>query len=214
MTTRLINLACLAISFVAFVLNLTANSSDHWWVALKRQEFENVGLWQICFNHYRHRFDFYGKIYHGCWWTFSPEITKLFSWISQPWFQCVQAFSTLSMVSMLFALIMTATLAFSRELGKVSSRFILSTALVTLTSGLFMMISVITFAVRGKDRDWMPRWQQNWYGWSYSVAVSACILQIIVGFILVFEGTNMKLVKNYMEKMYIQRKRLFPPAPR
>jgi hypothetical protein len=34
------------------------------------------------------------------------------------------------------------------------------------------------------------------------------------GAILLFEGTNMKLVKYYMEKMYIQKKRLFPPAPK
>jgi len=31
---------------------------------------------------------------------------------------------------------------------------------------------------------------------------------------LLFEGTNIKLVKNYMEKMYIQKKRLFPAAPK
>ena len=214
MTTRAINFACLALAFVAFTLNLTANSSDRWWTAIKRQEFENVGLWQICFNHYRHRFDFYGKIYTGCWWILSPEVRMLFSWISTTWFRVVQAFATLSMLTMLFALILISILAFSRELGKVSSRFILGTAFLTLTSALFMGISVITFAVRGKDRDWMPRWQQNWYGWSFVVAVVSCFLQALVGFVLLFEGTNMKLVKYYMEKMYIQKKRLFPPAPR
>lgn len=214
MSSKTINLICLALAFVAFVLNLTANSSDRWWVAIKKQEFENVGLWQICFNHYRHRFDFYGKIYTGCWWIFSPETRMLFSWISTTWLRVVQAFSTLSMISMMFSLILIAMLAFSRELAKVSSRFILTTAFLTLTSAFFMGIAVITFAVCGKDRDWMPRWQQNWYGWSFIVAVVSCILETIVGFVLLFEGTNMKLVKYYMEKMYIQKKRLFPPAPR
>ena len=59
------------ISFVAFVLNLTANSSDHWWVHIRDggdNTFLRAGLWQVCFNMYRHRFDYYGKIYHGCWW--------------------------------------------------------------------------------------------------------------------------------------------------
>ncbi len=59
------------LSITAFVLNLTANSSDRWWVHAKdggEQTFVRAGLWQVCFNMYRHRFDYYGKIYHGCWW--------------------------------------------------------------------------------------------------------------------------------------------------
>ena len=60
------------LSFSAFVLNLTANSSDHWWVNARyggERTFLRAGLWQVCFNMYRHRFDYYGKIYHGCWWS-------------------------------------------------------------------------------------------------------------------------------------------------
>ncbi len=83
-----------------------------------------------------------------------------------------------------------------------------------MAEAFFMGIAVITFGVRGQDRDWMPRWQQNWYGWSFILAVVACILETIVGAILLFEGINIKLVKNYLEKMYIQKKRLFPSAPR
>jgi hypothetical protein len=186
MSVQIINFICLFLAFAAFVLNLTANSSDRWWVSLKRQEFENVGLWQICFNHYRHRFDFYGKIYTGCWWLFSPETRMLFSWISTPWFRVVQAFSTLSLLSMFLALIMIFVLTISKQLSKVSSSYILGTSFVTLTSALFMAIAVITFGIRGKDRDWMPRWQQNWYGWSFIVAVTACIIQFVVGKYILF----------------------------
>ncbi len=135
MSIKTIHYICFGLAFVAFTLNLTANSSDRWWVSLKPQEFENVGLWQICFNHYRHRFDFYGKIYTGCWWIFSPETRMLFSWISTPWLRVVQAFSTLSMLSMLLSLILIFILATSKQLGKVSSRFVLITAFVQLTSG-------------------------------------------------------------------------------
>ena len=131
----MINYVCLALAFCAFGLNLAANSSDRWWISRNEQEFENIGLWQICFNHYRHRFDFYGKIYTGCWWIFSPETRMLFSWISTTWFQVVQAFSTLSMLAMLLSLILINLLAFSKNLGKISSRFILITSIVTLTSG-------------------------------------------------------------------------------
>ena len=135
MSSSVINLVCLVLSVCAFGLNLAANSSDHWWISRHEQEFQNVGLWQICFNHYRHRFDFYGKIYTGCWWIFSPETRMLFSWISTTWFQVVQAFATLSMLFMLLALILMLLLTFSKNLGQISSRFILVTATVMLSSG-------------------------------------------------------------------------------
>jgi hypothetical protein len=44
-----------------------------------------------------------------------------------------------------------------------------------------MLIAVLTFGMRGKDRNWMPRYQQNWYGWSFMVAVVCCILEFLVG---------------------------------
>jgi hypothetical protein len=131
-----INYGCLVVAFVSFVLNLTANSADAWWISRKKQEFERVGLWQICFNHYRHRFDFYGKIYTGCWWIFSPETRQLLSWVSTTWFQVVQGFCTMSMLTMLLALILIFKLATDKELSRVSSRYILATAFVTLTSGI------------------------------------------------------------------------------
>lgn len=116
MVLKVINFLCLGLAFSAFTLNLTANSSDHWWVSNKPQEFLNVGLWQICFHRYRHRFDFYGKIYQGCWWLFSPELYKLFTWISTPWYRWVQAFATLSMLTSMFALFAVFMLVFSKAL--------------------------------------------------------------------------------------------------
>jgi succinate dehydrogenase hydrophobic anchor subunit len=44
-----------------------------------------------------------------------------------------------------------------------------------------MGVAVIVFALNGKRRDWMPRWQQNWYGWSYIVAVVTCIIETVIG---------------------------------
>lgn len=133
---RLVHLCCLVLAFVSFVLNLTANSSSNWWVALKPQEFERIGLWEICFKLYRHRFDYYGKIYTGCWWHFSPETRMLFSWINTSWYSAVQAFATLSLLTMLLALILTLLIAIN-PVGKTSSRFIIATAVATLTSGIF-----------------------------------------------------------------------------
>jgi hypothetical protein len=209
---KALNLVCLNIGLAAFILNLAAYSSNSWWVARRPQEFERIGLWEICFNHYRHRFDYYGKIYTGCWWIQSPEIRMLFSWLSTPWYRSVQAFSTLACVSLLFSVILLFMLTF-KEVGKTSTRFIISTALLLVTSAVFMTIAVIIFGTRGKDRDWMPRYQQCWFGWSFSVAIVSCLLTYLSGCLLLFEGVNMKLVKLYVEKMYILKQKKFPNAP-
>ena len=132
-----LNLICLIIAFISFVLNLTANCSSYWWVALKPHEFERVGLWEICFNHYRHRFDYYGKIYTGCWWALLARRTRrLFSWVNTPWYGAVQSFATLSMLVGLAAVIQILMLTTSPA-GKISTRYIIATAIVTLTSGTY-----------------------------------------------------------------------------
>jgi len=210
---KLLNLSCMVIGWASFILNMAANCSNSWWVTLHPQEFDRVGLWEICFNNYRHRFDYYGKVYTGCWWLFSPEIYMLRSWLSTPWYRCVQAFSTLSMCTMVLAVILLCILVFS-AISKVSARFVLITAFTNLAAGFFMAIAVITFGVRGKDRNWMPRWQQNWFGWSFHVAICACLLQFLIGGILLFEGTNMKLVQKYINKLYEAKQRRFPSAPK
>ena len=144
--TRVINLACCGLGLIAFVLNLTANGSNEWWVALKPQEFERIGLWEICFNHYRHRFDYYGKVYTGCWWHFSPETRMLFSWVSTPWYQAVQAFATLSMIFMFFAFLALLMLVFNPKKKELPDKLILQTSYLTLTSGL--LISYLTVGAR------------------------------------------------------------------
>ena len=54
----------------------------------------------------------------------------------------------------------------------------------------FMGIAVVTFAVCGRNRDWMPRWQQNWFGWSFIIAVVTCILETILGGSSIFRFNN------------------------
>ena len=44
-----------------------------------------------------------------------------------------------------------------------------------------MLIAVLTFGLRGKDRNWMPRFQQNGFGWSFTIAIVSCILEFAVG---------------------------------
>jgi hypothetical protein len=180
------------LSFTAFTLNLTANSSDRWWVNAKdggEKTFVRAGLWQVCFNMYRHRFDYYGKIYHGCWWLFSPEIRLLRTWIYANWLHWVQALSTLSLITAFFAAI-AAIIVIRKHDGYKSSTQVLTAAILHGIAGIFMFVTVILFGIYGKRRDWMLNWQFNWFGWSFQLAIIACILHFATAFIAGYQGLN------------------------
>ena len=135
MSIKIVHYIYLLLAFIAFILNLTANCADRLWEALVPQEFVNIGLWQIFFNLYRHRFDFYGKVYTGRRWFFSPEISMLFPLIPTPWLRFVQPFPTLSIIPILFALVMVYIVARSQTFGKVSIRNLLGTSFLTSMYG-------------------------------------------------------------------------------
>ncbi|CAF1124827.1 unnamed protein product [Adineta steineri] len=213
------------LSFTAFVLNLTANSSDRWWVNAKEggeKTFIRAGLWQVCFNMYRHRFDYYGKIYHGCWWLFSPEIRLLRPWILNNWLRWVQTLSTLSLITSFFAAIATLLILHNyirfkcpkRRLldnGKFEcvkrnlsdhdefklSKQILTVAVLHALAGILMLATVILFGIKGKRRDWMMNWQFNWFGWSFQLAIIACILHLLTAFMACYQGLNKYLYYTY-----------------
>ncbi|CAF1093783.1 unnamed protein product [Adineta ricciae] len=208
------------LSFAAFVLNLTANSSDRWWVNAKdggEKTFIRAGLWQVCFNMYRHRFDYYGKIYHGCWWLFSPEIRLLRSWITNNWLRWVQTLSTLSLITSFFAVIASLLVLRNSETFK-SSRRVLTAAILHGLAGVLMLATVILFGVDGKRRDWMMNWQFNWFGWSFQIAIVSCILHLLTAMMAGYQGSNKFLHDMYdyeraHEELEHRSTLKYPPLP-
>jgi hypothetical protein len=53
-----------------------------------------------------------------------------------------------------------------------------------------MFVTVILFGIYGKRRDWMLNWQFNWFGWSFQLAIIACILHFATAFIAGYQGLN------------------------
>jgi len=166
---------------------------------------------------YRHRFDYYGKIYHGCWWLFSPEIRLLRTWISNNWLRWVQTLSTLSLVTSFFAVIV-ALLILRNDDGLKSSKQVLTAAILHGLAGLLMLATVILFGVMGKRRDWMMNWQFNWFGWSFHLAIIACIFHLATAFIAGYQGSNKYLYDMYdyeraHDELENRSTLKFPPLP-
>jgi hypothetical protein len=120
---------------------------------------------------------------------FSPEIRLLRSWISNTWLQWVQALSTLSLIAAFFAVIAALLVLRNREEFK-SSKQVLTAAILHGLAGVLMFVTVILFGIYGRRRDWMMNWQFNWFGWSFILAIVACIIHIATAIIAGCQGLN------------------------
>ena len=120
---------------------------------------------------------------------FSPEIRLLRSWIINNWLRWVQTLSTLSLIASFFAVI-AALLVLRNPNGYRSSKQVLTAAVLHGIAGVLMFATVILFGVKGKRRDWMMNWQFNWFGWSFQVAIVACILHLAAAFLAGYQGSN------------------------
>ncbi len=120
---------------------------------------------------------------------FSPEIRLLRSWIMNNWLAWVQTLSTLSLVTSFFAAIAALLVLRNRE-GFKSSKQVLTAAILHGLAGVLMLATVILFGVKGKRRDWMMNWQFNWFGWSFELAIVACIIHLATAMIAGYQGLN------------------------
>jgi hypothetical protein len=120
---------------------------------------------------------------------FSPEIRLLRSWITNNWLRWVQTLSTLSLIISFFAVIAALLVLRDTEEFK-SSKRVLTAAILHGLAGVLMFATVILFGVKGKRRDWMMNWQFNWFGWSFQVAIIACILHLAAAFMAGYQGSN------------------------
>ena len=76
------------IGFGCCVLALTTlciSFASPYWVEtypMSFNHFRNIGLWEVCFDHYMHHRDQSQQIYSGCWWVFEHAMyNKLKEWL-------------------------------------------------------------------------------------------------------------------------------------
>jgi hypothetical protein len=105
------------------------------------------------------------------------------------WLRWVQTISTLSLITAFFAAIAALLVVRQRDEFK-SSKKVLTAAVLHGVAGILMLTTVILFGVNGKRRDWMMNWQFNWFGWSFQLAIIACIIHLATAIIAGYQGMN------------------------
>ena len=101
----------------------------------------------------------------------------------------MQALSTLSLITAFFAVIAASLILRESEEFK-SSKKVLTAAILHGVAGILMLATVILFGTHGKRRDWMMNWQFNWFGWSFQLAIIACIIHLATAIMAGYQGMN------------------------
>ena len=69
--------------FIAGLCTLVSFAGPYWSQSYPStgNEFKNIGLWEACFNRYRHWKDDNQKPYTGCFWFWSPDMIRFRDWL-------------------------------------------------------------------------------------------------------------------------------------
>lgn len=165
---------------------------------------DRLGLWTHCFRSLPDTQDEYQRrFFVGCRWIFDPFTTGYdqIRGFLMPWFIVVtQFFFTLAFLGVLvsFVLVLIFFLCFGPE----QSRFV---QLITLIGGIMLGagicggLAVIVFALFANRDNWMPGHANNFFGWSFALAVAGVIEALVAGTLFLIEANIQNKKRRYLK---------------
>uniref|UniRef100_A0A1B6CJG2 Uncharacterized protein n=1 Tax=Clastoptera arizonana TaxID=38151 RepID=A0A1B6CJG2_9HEMI len=164
-----------------------------------------MGLWTHCFRSLPDPQDEYQRrFYVGCRWIFDPFTTgyeKIRGYLV-PWYIIItQFFFTLAFLGVLgsFILVLLFFLCFGPE----QRRFI---QLITLIGGIMVGVgvsgglAVIVFVLTANRDNWMLGHSNNFFGWSFALAVAGVIEALVAGTLFLTEAHIQKKKRKYLKE--------------
>lgn len=138
--------------------------------------FLNIGLWQACFFEFGDVKHLHDRVYDGCYWVLEEEMHVIDFMMQRPFYKFVQSFYTITFILSMFSLMYTIAHSFSEDFSK----GLLKLSFITHgASALIGGMAVLTFAVLGDARDWMPHWEYNYLHWGFAFSCAGVVLEIV-----------------------------------
>jgi len=191
--------------FVAGLFTLTSFAMPYWSQSYPStgNEFKNIGLWEGCFNRYRHWKDDNQKPYTGCFWFWSPDMIRFRDWIMPPWFIAVQFFACFGLIFE-FVVLAFLSVAFITNI-RFKFYFVFPITILTFVSHVMHFLALLVYGINGDNREWMPRPEFNVYSWSYWFELVAAFFLLNASILLLLESRtlyevykkNTKIKKQY-----------------
>lgn len=112
-----------------------------------------------------------------------------------------EIFFTLCLLSVLvsFGFVMLFTQCCDPEQKKYT-RLIKSIGYLLLFGGICGCIAVLVFAIFGNSDDWMPGHENNFFGWSFVVAIIGSVVTLIAAGLFLVEANIQEKKKNYLKE--------------
>lgn len=195
-----------AIGIFAFgaVLVILAFFSRAWLVSDYRitgAKFDRLGLWTHCFRSLPDPNDEYQRrFFVGCRWIFDP-FTKGYDQIRGylvPWFMIMtQFFYTLTFISTVVSAVgVFVFFSCCTPYEERVTQLTFALGCVLTGAGISGALACLIFGIWGNRDNWMPGHDNNFFGWSYAMAV-ASVFALIASGILFLTETHIQKKKQH-----------------
>jgi len=185
------------LTFAAGLTLLISYASPYWLVSWEYtfSPFKKMGLWEFCFEGYRHPNYQFDKLFNGCNWVFSYEFLIIREWLLPAWLMAVQALMTLALVFSLGTQIILAFLVMRWPLQIVLDYEWILTMGCFIGNGVAavsILLSISIFGGQYDRRDWLQYPHFNYPSWAYAFAIGSLLLHGIAALALYKESQGVK----------------------
>lgn len=164
------------LAFGSFIILLIAFASPYWLSSYKFTDsaFKRLGLWEFCFQNYRHPSYQYDTKFTGCHWIYSPVYTNIRDWLQPPWFMFVQAITTIALCVEALGLA-AISIIFMHFLIQYQLIILCIALICHMFTTMLLSFALLTFYLKAFDRSWIMYPNFNHLDWSFLFAfVSTC----------------------------------------
>ncbi|CAG7822815.1 unnamed protein product [Allacma fusca] len=185
-------------TYIGGIFLLFAFASPYWLVSWQYtfSPFKRMGLWEFCFDKYRHPHFQYDKLFSGCHYIFSDYFMIIREWILPGWLMTVQAFFTLAFMAS-FGVQAILALLVTRWPLKIVMRneglLILISCGGNAAASFLIFLSVSIFGGQCYRRDWLPYPNFNYLSWAFAFAIISMFIHGLAALILYGEYQAAKI---------------------
>ncbi|CAI6359266.1 unnamed protein product [Macrosiphum euphorbiae] len=198
----------LGLNALALVLVFISFFSASWIVSDERitgAKLERFGLWTHCFRSLPDPNDpAEQRFFVGCHWVFDPftkGYDEIKGFLLPPFIVATQILYTITFLGTLASAVGSSMFFLCRTPEKKSFNQITQALGVTLVvSGVCAAMSVFIFVLFANRPGWMPGHDNNFFGWTFGVAIASFFALLGSGaFYLVETNTQLKKIKYLKE---------------
>jgi len=183
--------------FAGGILLLIAFCSPYWLESWENtaSPFLNMGLWEVCFYHFRYPKFQFDKMFTGCHAIWGNEFRLIRYWLQPWWLLIVQGLMVLAFCGSIISQVVDVCLLLRWPLERILRfewqlvyfSFILKTGITVI-----LFLSVALFGGSCWDRGWLLYPNYNHVSWSYAFACFAMIVKGVAAFFMYREGREAK----------------------